>query len=65
MRAYGEESESLLEEEGHHDSKLEELEMKMGESGIQRSAVMSLKKEKEDEDSLSESQLESGGDFFK
>jgi len=67
MRAYGEESESVLEEQ---DSKLEEMEVEMGGSGTQRSAVMSLGlgKEKEDEDSLSEgeeSQLGPGSDFFK
>jgi len=40
MRAYGEESESVLEEQGHHDNKLEGMEM--GGSETQRSAVMSL-----------------------
>ena len=65
MRAYREESESVL---GHHDSKLEEMEVEMGEAGTQRSAVISLRKGKEDEDSLSESeesQLGPGSDFFK
>jgi len=53
MRAYGEESESVLEEQDHHDSKLEEMEVEMGGSGTQSSAVISFRKEKEDEDSLS------------
>jgi len=58
----------VLEEQDHHGSELEEMEMEMGGSGIQRSAVMSLRKEKEDEDSLNEgeeSQLGPGSDFFK
>jgi len=40
MRAYGEESESVLEEQGHQDSKTEKMEMEMGGSGTQSSAVI-------------------------
>lgn len=63
MRAYGEESEAVLEEQGQHDSQLEEMEI--GGSG-KESAARSWRKEKED--SLSEgeeSQLGPGSDFFK